>query len=566
MGPDLLRRVRLTVDEAIDLRLLALLLPTSLIASITTRAPEDGRSTLAWFAVNVVTLTLTGLLLVLVRAVLRRRGAATIGVSLVVAIGAGVGLFKGSSTTLLAWAVGLIVDPSVAGEAGRWMSATLQGTVLVPGLALIAATLHRFRSELDRLLLERARRMLLSADAGVRARDARVVRFATEARRRLDAASEPAVARVLEEVVEQRLRPLTRELWRSAEQPTDFSLASLLRAALHAERYSALPVTVVYVLTTFAVRTLYVPIGENLAISVLSAVLVPALYTLAGRVRPVSARWDVAHLLATAATVTLALLAMEVALIGEIARGGINPLVAGTTVGLWLVVLTVLASATRVALRTHDAVRDELERLLAGDLDDAVEVVTRRLRDREVADRLHSSMQNRLIAAARRIDAAGDDGAGVREEVAAVSRLLDDLAAGIAGDPGEGAGGDRGVREHLAELAARWEGFVAVEAAIDPGVDALPAAVQDRLVQAVAEAVNNAVRHGRATRLHVGLTPASAGPVEALQLVVDDDGLGPVQRAPGLGSRLFSTLSEGDWTLTARPDGGSRLEVRVLLT
>lgn len=305
--------------------------------------------------------------------------------------------------------------------------------------------------------------------------------------------------------------------------------------------------------TAYAAQADYAPAGRNALATRLSSGAIVVLFALARRLRPVP-WWDVAHLRGTLVVVTAVLIAIEQVVLGA-GASGIDAVTTGIIILVWLTFLTVISSAVVIAIRTRGSVREELEALLDGRFGEAVVEASRRLRDRETADLLHSGTQNRLIAAARRIERAGGSAEVVREEVAAVGRLLDELAVGPEAP-------SLPARSQVAELVARWDGFVAIVTDLDPAVDALPLALQDRVAQAVAEAVNNAVRHGRAERVDVRLWHA-AGP--ALQLTVEDDGVGPVRRPPGLGSGLFAALSGGSWSLTARANGGSRLEVTIVL-
>lgn len=551
-----LRATRFATPDVLDLRLLAVLAPGALFTSVLTRAPDGSRMTLGWVTVNVASIALVALWVLIVRRWLRIRRRATVGAIAVVLVGATMGAAKGITTSWFGWTAGLIASPLDATEVWRWVSTTFQGAVIVPALALTRTALGRYRTEYERLSAERARRALLAGDSPSGVRGARVARFAAEARQRIDEATDPSVAVVLEELVEQRLRPLTRELWTASDTPTDFSLGSLLRAALHAP-VPAAPVAIVFAVTVFVARTPYAPPGANLVVTLLNVAAILVLLLLARRVRPPDPRADVVRLLATPVLATGAIMAAELTLLRG-AGAALGPVAATVVILLWLLALMVLSSATAIALRTRDTVRAELERLHGRELDDTAGEASQRLRDRELADRLHSGMQNRRIAAARRIERSGGSGSVVREEVAAVGRLLDELAEGGDVTPVD-------ARTQVEDLIARWAGFVAVDVRLDARVDALPLQVQDRVAQAVAEAVNNAVRHGRAERaerVDVRVGPREDG---VLRLVAEDDGVGPVQRPPGLGSRLFDALSGADWSLRQRPDGGSRLEVTVLL-
>lgn len=554
MASDASRRWRLDVASALEPRLLTLVVPAALLTSVLTRGPLDARGTLWWTLVNVVSLAVTGLWAAFLRvSLVGGRRQAPVHAAVVVLVGASVGFLKGFTTSVFGGVAGLVGDPVDAAERLRWISTTIQGAVLLTAAALTGAALARYRVEYGRLIVERARRELLDGRSAAGERGARVARFVAEARRRIDAAADPTVATVLEELVHERLRPLTRELWTASSEPTDFTLRSLVRAALHADAYPALPVTVMFAITSFAAQAAYAPLGRNILATALSSGAIVLLFALARRLRP-PARWDVVHLLVTLSVVAVVLIAIEQTVVGA-GASGIDVVTTGITVLVWLTFLTLMSSAVVIAVRTRGRVREELEQLLDGRFEEAVVEASRRLRDRETADLLHSGTQNRLIAAARRIERAGGSTEVVRAEVAAVGRLLDELAFGPESP-------SLPTREQVAALVARWDGFVAIETELDPLVDALPPALQDRVAQAVAEAVNNAVRHGRAERIDVRLR----GETDALLLlVVEDDGVGPVQRPPGLGSGLFAALSQGEWSLAAREDGGSRLDVPIAL-
>lgn len=542
---------RFDPGHALDVRVLVGVVPIALLAAVVSRAPVDAAAAWTWAAVNVASFAATAAWLFAVRTVLLRAGRGTIGVLAVVVVGASVGLVKGATTSTFGALAGLIGDASDPQEYARAVGTTLQGAILLPAVTLVRSALERYRAAYDQLILERARRMLLTGRSASGEQGARVARFVEEARRRLDDAADPTVAVVLEELVEDRLRPLTRELWERSDATTDFRLASLVRASIRVDANPALPVTVVFVLIAFIARTEYLPLAQNLLVSGLNVVAIIAAFGLSRRLRPASHRFDVVHLLVTVITVAGAVSGVELLLVGSVPQG---PDLGATfvIVVLWLLALTVLSSAVLVALRAGGQVDDELEQLLSGELDDAAEDASMRLRDRQVADRLHSIMQNRLIASARRIERSGGSSTVAREEVMAIGRLLDDLASGSAEPPVS-------VREQVAQLAARWDGFVTIEARLDPSLDASPLVVQERIAQATAEAVNNATRHGRAAWVRVVIEPAEGG----WRLIAEDDGLGPVQRPPGLGSRLFAALSGGTWSLEGRAEGGARLEVAI---
>ena len=90
-------------------------------------------------------------------------------------------------------------------------------------------------------------------------------------------------------------------------------------------------------------------------------------------------------------------------------------------------------------------------------------------------------------------------------------------------------------------------------------IDADPA-LRTTLVDVVAEAVTNAVRHGGAEAVAVRLAEAGDG---RLALEVADDGRAAERGTPGMGSQLLDEVSP-DWSLELGADG-ARLRVELVL-
>jgi AcrR family transcriptional regulator len=77
----------------------------------------------------------------------------------------------------------------------------------------------------------------------------------------------------------------------------------------------------------------------------------------------------------------------------------------------------------------------------------------------------------------------------------------------------------------------------------------------------VMEALNNAVRHGMATRVDITLTPVDHG--VTLEVVSDS---GPVQSSAeaGFGTRSLDRLAPGQWSLSRDPQNHLRLSVELV--
>jgi signal transduction histidine kinase len=123
------------------------------------------------------------------------------------------------------------------------------------------------------------------------------------------------------------------------------------------------------------------------------------------------------------------------------------------------------------------------------------------------------------------------------------------------------------VRTEIRRKLSLWEELCVFEVFIDEQVDddsgtaesASRSAVVGRIVE---EGVSNAIRHGDATHIIIRVERTIDG---ALLIEIEDDGTGPTDGAPGVGSALLDQAAGGEWSLN-RTDGTTRLRALVGLT
>jgi signal transduction histidine kinase len=180
---------------------------------------------------------------------------------------------------------------------------------------------------------------------------------------------------------------------------------------------------------------------------------------------------------------------------------------------------------------------------------------------RRIARDLHDGMAQELALIgrkARRLDSVDE----ARDIAAAADRALLDARSAIAA---LSEVGDRPLARVLAENAEE----VAARHGIRLELDVEPVAgvgrdAQEALVRIAGEAIANAARHARATKVHVELTSG-----DAVRLVVSDDGVGfdPAAVEDQRGRFGLGTMAERARALGARfelssePGGGTRVEV-----
>jgi two-component sensor histidine kinase len=163
--------------------------------------------------------------------------------------------------------------------------------------------------------------------------------------------------------------------------------------------------------------------------------------------------------------------------------------------------------------------------------------------NRELANHLHSSVQNRLLALALMIER------GQRVSISDELQAIDQLLANFR-QTGPGS-----LIQELEELRSRWSGIAEVEFEFDP----VPTENYEVVLKAVSEAINNSIRHGMATKLAVTVANLEFG----YMITVTDDGLGPRNGAKGLGSMYFDSITDGGWALRPLDGGGTQLTLAI---
>jgi len=205
---------------------------------------------------------------------------------------------------------------------------------------------------------------------------------------------------------------------------------------------------------------------------------------------------------------------------------------------------------------------------------------------REVSQRLHGGVQQRMVLVNREIEEIRDQLARAGEtdlarSLTALSATLDDIresdVRAVAHDLYPLAA-DVDLPSALLLAADRLPPSVRLHVTYEPGAESLyvgqrlPAADRMLLYLIVEEGVVNAVRHGDAANIWVTLgTDGDAGPHSpgAARVRVDDDGSGLTDDPPrlsGLAALRARVLArDGDLTLLPGPRGGARLTASVPL-
>lgn len=171
----------------------------------------------------------------------------------------------------------------------------------------------------------------------------------------------------------------------------------------------------------------------------------------------------------------------------------------------------------------------------------------------KLARLLHNDVQNKLLAIAKDAETRG--------ERIPVDSLLATLEHAEGGMESSGLS----LARRLDEVAARWDGVITVTHQISEPLNwIMGTGVDDVIIDVVTEGITNAARHGLATAVTIDITSEDPDTDSAsLQITVTDNGVGPRQGTPGLGTHLLDTVSPDHWTLSASEDGGAILQVEL---
>jgi signal transduction histidine kinase len=172
----------------------------------------------------------------------------------------------------------------------------------------------------------------------------------------------------------------------------------------------------------------------------------------------------------------------------------------------------------------------------------------------DIARYLHGNLQSRVMALGLSLQVTEvKDQKNMDSALTIASSLLDSPFSELITTE------EKSLTDEVAYNISRWDGLLKIDSHIAiPDLALSP--IQIRAVgAAIEEALANALRHGLAKEIGIRIYEDGIG----LTLTIQDDGIGPRNTPPGLGSRLFDTVATRGWSLKYRPDDlGSIVELK----
>jgi signal transduction histidine kinase len=199
-------------------------------------------------------------------------------------------------------------------------------------------------------------------------------------------------------------------------------------------------------------------------------------------------------------------------------------------------ILILLAFNTyRLLGQQRSLVLASLEQIIQGQDDFPVSIADlTAARDIDLARYLHGELQAGLIASSLLLDRAsktGDSDLARHALKSAVDILNQDhkqVSQSRVSFP----------QDRLEKISSGWRGIAQVNIDLD-WIDTLETSTQNDVIALIDEGVSNAIRHAKASMISVSAFRAGAD----LNVEIFSDGAGMTQKAPGLGTKLFSELA-----------------------
>ena len=227
------------------------------------------------------------------------------------------------------------------------------------------------------------------------------------------------------------------------------------------------------------------------------------------------------------------------------------------TIAIWLPLLTITCGLIDTSLKQRQEILDGLQAQIDRSRIRTISENNETVRlSSDMAKYLHGNLQSRLMASALAIEMAGnaqDSNALLTEIEKAKQSIQTPFDQFTSNELAT-------VSVELSRLMVMWEGILSTELVLASSDEEVSKIDTRNIIHVVEEAFSNALRHGRATEATILLIPTNSG----ISLTVIDNGIGPRDGSPGLGSSLFNSIAGSNWSLTRGPDGvGTQLNLQI---
>lgn len=440
----------------------------------------------------------------------------------------------------------------------RILAAALTGAWYLPVSAIVLATQDRYRAVRDGLFA--ARLMKAESNPGSDLVDPAQVKLSVMLKQLRETIEEqqeqPAVlAKSLSRLLEKRIRPFSRSLWsKSGRKQSDSSPIELVGIVLARSQFWPSLTTVAILVASAPLIISTVGWLEGLArLTVLGLLALIILIGLRG-IKPGKA---------SRGFLVFSCAAIIYSLVNELLVfsifGTFGPFSATSDVIVNAGVFTVLSMLIGLLRLTREELQ-KLERELDGILGvnnfiGRMDMERARLRKRELANILHGRLQNQILGTILAL--RGSPGVeSPRKLLDEIIRLEKDVCDSNAIRP---PAIYASLSAEFFALTERWQGLVSVNVTSVLPNDMRPEDIA-ACVLVTEEGITNAVRHGMASNINIAIATSR----DHWTLTITDNGVGPRNGRPSLGTLTLNQIAGQAWSLVANNSGlGSILTAHI---
>ena len=477
----------------------------------------------------------------------------------VAAFSAGIGALKGVSTGTMIWVFQIEPDLVSAITSRYWQTAIL-GLWLLPALALVASRLEAMQIQRDALVAEKVKTLLRDSASETSSRVKELLRnfanlanikLSTRATLTQDSIQSGDYAKKIRSLVAEELRPLSHSIWvQENKKFSSFSSAATARRAIVEFTSARIWIAFTYFITSVPTVARFTALDHAFFRCLVAGIVIYLIMQISGNYKakkyPLAICWFlVITLLSTIAGFYS----------GEIVFGfldGFRALESVLATWLWVIQISFMCSFLIDVRKGRKNLESEFSTSYGlAAIDKAAKFAQARIQSRDLANLLHGHVQNKLLGIALSLEKNEHTAEELERALQAVDEVLKSSEHEFeilhSGNISEG----------LKNQVRQWQGFVKIQSVINSNVEGLN--IRDRifLLQVIDEAVANAVRHGLSKSISIQANVVNGRTV----IEVADDGIGPRDGKPGLGSSFFESVSAGNWSLEQQPSGGSKLTV-----
>lgn len=462
-----------------------------------------------------------------------------------------IGLFLGVERAAVGWITSQVTGISLNLQffsPDRLFGGIFSCTILVFAITILGTARQRFTQTRENLL---AINVLQKSDMGVIPDEVR--QFVDVTRSKIAQLPRESkwgdIKEIINQIISNDLRPLSHKLWELEDRKLQsFSLKSLFFRASNDHFYRPHLVIPIWFLTTLPLYVVDFGLSTGLEMGLIRAALLLGVLLVAGQIKTSSPSLQIAKLVIT----VLAFDFLQIVVGRSLLDFGDQTIELRNVLAalIWISELIILVGMSWALFESGANVRaqlDQVDRELG--LRHSPAAGAEILRSRKLARHLHGQVHNRLLAL---IGAEELHEKTQREEFLSSVDLVLQSALDPLDTPIISA------KELEDSILAQWSELVDLNLEFLPAEMVLTPATWALALGVVEEGVANAVRHGFASSVKISIVSTGSDVIISIR----DDGTGPRQGSPGIGSAFFNAISS-EWILK---NTGSGSQLRLVLT